>query len=407
LLYIIKARLKYKQILKELVMSEKINLSEILKKCPEGTKLYSPIFGDCTLKTVGDHLITVVRDKVLERNFYSDGSFCVNGECLLFPSKDQRDWSEFQTPFEDGDVISNGAFIAIFHKVDNGHMYYHCRYNPKYNEFKAKIDFGIGFVGEYKHASKEEKQKLFDVIEAYRYKWNNQTKTLEKLIAPWTIKNAKDGDVIWCDDGWTCIFKNIHGIWFSSYCFITDEGEFHTGYERHAVDSTVNGNAHRATKEQCDRLFQKIKEAGYKWNPETKTLEKINPKFKVGNRVKKHKDYISGIITNISDDGEYKVEYQGGGVSYINLAYQDEWELDLSKFDINTLEPFESRVLVRDRDNDEWRGQFFSHYNNCSDRPYICIGNEGLAEYKQCIPYKGNKHLLGKTDSCDEFYKIW
>ena len=83
-----------------------------------------------------------------------------------------------------------------------------------------------------------------------------------------------DVDVIFYDDGWTCIFKCIHGIWFSSYCFITDDGEFHTGYERHAVDSIVNGNAHPATKEQCDCLFQKIKEAGYKWNPETKTIER-------------------------------------------------------------------------------------------------------------------------------------
>lgn len=89
----------------------------------------------------------------------------------------------------------------------------------------------------------------------------------------WTIQDAKDGDVIFCDSGWTCIFKRIHGTWFSSYCFITSDGEFHTGYERHAVDSTINGNAHPATKEQCSRLFQKIKEAGYKWNPETKTLE--------------------------------------------------------------------------------------------------------------------------------------
>jgi hypothetical protein len=92
----------------------------------------------------------------------------------------------------------------------------------------------------------------------------------------WTIQDAKDGDVIFYDSGWTCIFKCIHGIWFSSYCFITDDGKFYTGYERHAVDSTINGNAHPATKEQCNLLFQKIKEAGYKWNPETKTLESKN-----------------------------------------------------------------------------------------------------------------------------------
>ena len=39
----------------------------------------------------------------------------------------------------------------------------------------------------------------------------------------WTIKDAKDGDVIIYDSGWTCIFKCIHGIWFRSDCFITSE----------------------------------------------------------------------------------------------------------------------------------------------------------------------------------------
>ena len=90
----------------------------------------------------------------------------------------------------------------------------------------------------------------------------------------WTIQDAKDGDVIFYDEGWICIFKCIHGIWYSSYCFITDNGEFHTGYERHAVDSTIHGNAHPATKEQRDLLFQKIKEAGYEWDVEKKELKK-------------------------------------------------------------------------------------------------------------------------------------
>ena len=90
----------------------------------------------------------------------------------------------------------------------------------------------------------------------------------------WTIKDAKDGDVIFYDDGWTCIFKNIHGIWYSSYCFITADGEFYTGYERHAVDAKLNGNANPATKEQRDLLFQKMKEAGYEWDSEKKELKK-------------------------------------------------------------------------------------------------------------------------------------
>lgn len=94
----------------------------------------------------------------------------------------------------------------------------------------------------------------------------------------WTIEDAKDGDVIFYDDGWMCIFKCIHGIWYSSYCFITNDGKFHTGYERHAVDTKINGNAHPATKEQSDLLFQKIKEAGYEWVADKKELKKERKK---------------------------------------------------------------------------------------------------------------------------------
>ena len=95
------------------------------------------------------------------------------------------------------------------------------------------------------------------------------------IESPWTIQDAKDGDVIFYDSGWTCIFKCIHGIWYSSYCFITCDGEFVPGFEEHDVDATINGKAHLATQEQRNLLFQKMKEASYKWNPQTKTLMKL------------------------------------------------------------------------------------------------------------------------------------
>ena len=90
----------------------------------------------------------------------------------------------------------------------------------------------------------------------------------------WTIQDVRDGDVIFYDEGWICIFKCIHGIWYSSYCFITDDGEFHTGYERHAVDSTIHGNAHPATKEQRDIIMKAMNDDGYKWDSEKKELKK-------------------------------------------------------------------------------------------------------------------------------------
>ena len=102
--------------------------------------------------------------------------------------------------------------------------------------------------------------------------------TDEQNYRLWSIEDAKDGDVLFYDDGWTCIFKNIHGIWYSSYCFITADGEFNKGYERHAIDAKINGHVHPATKEQRDLLFQKMKEAGYTFDFEKKELKKIEYK---------------------------------------------------------------------------------------------------------------------------------
>lgn len=54
--------------------------------------------------------------------------------------------------------------------------------------------------------------------------------------------------------------------------------------------------------------------------------------------------------------------------------------------------PFD-KVLVRDDDGQEWKINFFSHYDEKVCYKYHCL----KAFYKQCIPYEGNEHLLGTT----------
>lgn len=222
------------------------------------------------------------------------------------------------------------------------------------------------------------------------------------IESPWTIQDAKDGDVIFYDSGWTCIFKCIHGIWYSSYCFITDDGEFHTGYERHAVDSTINGNVQRATKEQRNRLFQKMKEAGYMWNPQTKTLVKIvEPIFKVGYKIKRIKTgdvyEIIKIIPNY-----YIAKYLGSEIM-ISFNDHDEYDIVSNKFDISNLKPFD-KVLVRNDNKHVWGTQFFERSNNLLKYSFICVGGW---RYCQCIPYEGNEHLLNTVNDCDDSYKNW
>ena len=82
-------------------MNEKINLIEILKDCPEGTKLYSPIYGDVELVKViqaDEYPIQIKLDNNSTDEFTKDGRIFedYNGECMLFPSREQRDWGKFK-----------------------------------------------------------------------------------------------------------------------------------------------------------------------------------------------------------------------------------------------------------------------------------------------------------------------
>ena len=91
-------------------MNEKIDLTKILKNCPKGTKFYSSIYGEVEVAivrcddnypvrvfcpTITQGIITPLCK--LSKDGKYDNQF--NGECTLFPSKDQRDWSKFTAPW--------------------------------------------------------------------------------------------------------------------------------------------------------------------------------------------------------------------------------------------------------------------------------------------------------------------
>lgn len=87
-------------------MNKNIDLTKILKYCPEGTKLYSTVFGDVEFVRVyqNDSVDFIIEIKLSDNSIDSvttDGRLYeeFNGECILFPSKDQRDWSKFTAPW--------------------------------------------------------------------------------------------------------------------------------------------------------------------------------------------------------------------------------------------------------------------------------------------------------------------
>lgn len=78
--------------------NKELNLCEILKDCPKGTKLYTPLYGVCSLYSVDDKFVTVdyvgTVNVICYETFFPNGAISELGdECLLFPSKDNRDWS--------------------------------------------------------------------------------------------------------------------------------------------------------------------------------------------------------------------------------------------------------------------------------------------------------------------------
>lgn len=74
------------------------NLVDILKQVPKGTKLWSNIFGEVEFGEIDDeNTIEIYKDRE-EEWFNSDGklkySNFIDGECVLWPSKDHRAWDD-------------------------------------------------------------------------------------------------------------------------------------------------------------------------------------------------------------------------------------------------------------------------------------------------------------------------
>lgn len=445
-------------------MENKINIAELLKDCPQGMELDCTLLEGLEFDDIIDNEYLPIRCRVKNPdggynvyNFTKYGCWLNTtfAKCIIFP-KDKTTWEGFQRPFKDGDILtytSNHTTTFIYRNKDNepnfSTSFYVACNNAPFNNFLIYNKYALIALNgncDVRLATEEEKQKLFDAIKANGYKWNEETKTLEKLIGSnfhegdwiaceelntakilsinmdryevefidgnkgfphidyidrnfhlWTIQDAKDGDILAFNDETIVIFKDLYNkTSFHSYCHI-EEGIF-TISKKDMPDWWEGKGFYPATEEQRTFLFRKIKEAGYKWNAETKTLEKlIKPIFKVGDKIRyKRGNRVKRRIVKINNREEFYYTDDGGRVYFM---HQDDWELVPNKFDITTLKVFD-KVLVRDSNESMWSASIFSHtWKN----KYICIG----IWYNQCIPYEENKHLLGTTNDCDEFYKTW
>lgn len=86
-------------------MNESIDLTKILKDCPKGWKFYSTLYGEVEfdkIKKESEYPIVIITKHGNNSDIKSDGRYYGeydDGECTLFPSKDQRDWGKFSAPW--------------------------------------------------------------------------------------------------------------------------------------------------------------------------------------------------------------------------------------------------------------------------------------------------------------------
>ena len=257
-------------------MNKELNLVEILKDCPKGMELDCTMYDNVTLKEISmydtSYPIYIETECGFNTRLTKYGqNVCIDdAKCVIFP-KGKTTWEGFVPPcqFKDGDIIytecnSGNEWISIY-------------------KFKTEEGLHITYAEFYKG------HKTFHF---------NETRGL-------------------------CRDKDIK-------------------YQRLAID------------EEKQQLLEALHSKGYKWNAETKEVEKI--------------------------------------------------EEDKPKWNPDTLQPFDN-VLERNADTDYWDIDFYIHTNKKkgSDYPYYCL----VDNYKICIPYnEETKHLLGTNQAPPEFSQL-
>lgn len=171
-------------------MEQKINIAELLKDCPTGMELDCTMYEDLYFDYVDElnNIHCYIQQEFNKTSviFNQDGTpnSHTKSKCVIFP-KGKTTWEGFQCPFKDGDIVatSDGRWIGI---TTGGKC--NC-FMPTYciikgdGEFEAYLDEKDEWHFS-RLATEKEKQKLFNAIKDNGYKWNANTKTLEKVIQP-------------------------------------------------------------------------------------------------------------------------------------------------------------------------------------------------------------------------------
>ena len=322
-------------------MEEKINIAEILKDKPQGTKLYSPIFGklryEDLVPDLGEFTVVTSDNTLAKHSFRSDSRYNRHGEPLmLLPSKEMHDWHKFA--WKKGDLLVNSCGLQCIFKEwasDDYTKFNGCYSNSRdgYEDVSnagtanfVKLDNNIayGYV-------REIERKLGGIL-------NLETLEIEK-----PQPEFKDGDIV-------C----ISGMGYLAYGIVKSIDNSSKKLEYYVLNdmstlkledwlSFEDKQIQPITETQQIILFEALAKENKAWDAEKKAIEDLKP----------------------------KVEFK----------------------------PFD-KVLCRNSKDDTWEADFFARLTRKeidytqSDK-YLCVGDLWM----YCIHYnEETAHLLGTTD---------
>lgn len=334
-------------------MEEKINITEILKEKPQGTKLHDLLYNvDVELDTISTtDTETVVwctnetdNNTTCHRGYSEFGTVrgCPDGLQILLPSKEMRDWSKFA--WKKGDVLVNNDndVYIIFEKFEDDA---YTRFKGKHYLWKQidNVDYSKEesqmVTSLFKKVNDNEAQSYINTIEEkLGGKLNLETLEIEKK------PEFKDGDIVTITFNWgediVYIFKSEDSNSYSYYAWLN--GSIPTIIESSHPKSDIY-TVRLSTEQEKQKLFEALAKEGKAWDAEKKQIVDLKSK-------------------------------------------------------IDELKPFD-KVLVKDNPYGSWEPALFWEKVDVKDlHPYMIIGGK---RYRYCEPYEGNEHLLGKTNNVE------
>lgn len=314
-----------------------IDIYEILKGMPDGTPLYTTLCGNVEFTSVAADKekseAIWIEDKNEKYAFDKNGKIYKEGEVLLFPSKEMRDWSKF---FKKGDVL--------VHRDCDIHVIFEGFKDNRYTRFKSKHYLWKECFEDYskeqsemvtftfRKVSDDEAKTYINTLEKhFGGKLNRETLEIEK-----PHPEFKDGDIVMSDSGTIVLVRGIsltRKIYYHAYM----DDELYINQVEGEFFSRISRIKRFATDSEKQQLFDALAKEGKRWDSEKKQIVSLKPAFEIGKLYVFHERDEDGeltIIGKLIDKNE----------SEDTLTFGNQYEIENEKF--VTDQTFDLRISV-------------------------------------------------------------